>query len=95
MTKADLVSLLFERVGLPKAEAHSIVELVLNNIKDSLLAGEVVKISGFGTFQVRKKSARIGRNPRTKQEVEITPRKVVTFKASEQLKDMVEKTIAP
>lgn len=94
MTKADLVNLLFERTGLPKAEAHSIVELVLDLIKDSLLAGETVKISGFGTFQVRKKSARMGRNPRTKQEVEITPRRVVTFKASEQLKDLIEKPIS-
>jgi integration host factor subunit alpha len=96
MTKADLVNLLFERVGLPKAEAHAIIELVLDNIKESLLQGEIVKVSGFGTFQVRKKGSRVGRNPRTLQEVEITPRRVVTFKASEQLKGYVEKgTINP
>ncbi len=96
MTKADLVNLLFERVGLPKAEAHAIIELVLDNIKESLLQGEVVKISGFGTFQVRKKGSRVGRNPKTKQEVEISPRKVVTFKASDQLKGYVERdTLTP
>ncbi|MBI5212153.1 MAG: integration host factor subunit alpha [Nitrospirae bacterium] len=92
MTKADIVNLVFERVGLPKNEAQDIVEKVFDTIKQTLIAGESIKISGFGTFNVRKKSARVGRNPKTKEEVEITPRRVVTFKASDQLKEVIENT---
>jgi integration host factor subunit alpha len=91
MTKAEIVNSLFEKVGLPKNEAAGILETVFETIKETLIAGESIKISGFGTFNVRKKGSRVGRNPKTKQEVEITPRRVVTFKASEQLKDVVEK----
>ncbi|HCZ11172.1 MAG TPA: integration host factor subunit alpha [Nitrospiraceae bacterium] len=91
MTKADIVNLVFERVGLPKNEAQDIVENVFDTIKQTLIAGESIKISGFGTFNVRKKGARVGRNPKTKEEVEITPRRVVTFKASDQLKELIEK----
>lgn len=91
MTKADIVSILIERIGLQKAEAQMVVEMLIENIKDALLSGETVKISGFGTFIVRKKGSRIGRNPKTKQEVTITPRRVITFRASEQLKDVIEK----
>lgn len=91
MTKAEIVNSLFEKVGLPKNEAAEILETVFETIKETLIAGESIKISGFGTFNVRKKGSRVGRNPKTKQEVEITPRRVVTFKASEQLKDVVEK----
>jgi len=91
MTKADIVNLLFEKVGLPKGETQEIVEVIFDSLKSTLAAGESVKISGFGTFNVRRKNARIGRNPKTKEEVEITPRKVVTFKASDQLKSAIEK----
>lgn len=91
MTKADIVNFVFERVGLPKNEAQEMVEVVFDTIKQTLVAGESIKISGFGTFNVRKKNARIGRNPKTKEEVEITPRRVVTFKASDQLKELIEK----
>jgi integration host factor subunit alpha len=91
MTKADVVNLVFEKVGLPRNEAHEIVEVVIDTIKQTLIAGESVKISGFGTFNVRKKGARVGRNPKTKKEVEITPRRVVIFKASDQLKGHIEK----
>lgn len=90
MTKIDIVNLIFEKVGLPKNDAQDIVETLFDTMKEALIAGESVKISGFGTFNVRKKNARIGRNPKTKVEVEITPRRVVTFRASEQLKEMVE-----
>lgn len=90
MTKIDIVNLIFEKVGLPKNEAQQIVDVLFETLKETLIAGESIKISGFGTFNVRKKNARIGRNPKTKVEVEITPRRVVTFKASEQLKEMVE-----
>jgi integration host factor subunit alpha len=91
MTKADIVNLVFEKVGLPKNEAQEMVETVFDTIKQTLIAGESIKISGFGTFNVRKKNSRIGRNPKTKQEVEITPRRVVTFKASDQIKELIEK----
>ena len=91
MTKADIVNVLFEKVGLPKNETQEIVEVIFDTLKQTLIAGESVKVSGFGTFTVRKKSARVGRNPKTKEEVEITPRKVVTFKSSDQLKEAVEK----
>ncbi|MDI6728090.1 MAG: integration host factor subunit alpha [Thermodesulfovibrionales bacterium] len=91
MTKADIVNLVFEKVGLPKNEAQEMVETVFDTIKQTLIAGESIKISGFGTFNVRKKNSRIGRNPKTKEEVEITPRRVVTFKASDQLKELIEK----
>ncbi|NOY64878.1 MAG: integration host factor subunit alpha [Nitrospirae bacterium] len=82
MTRADLAQEIFERVGLPKKEAHEIIELILKTIIDTLSEGESVKISGFGTFTVRKKTPRIGRNPRTGQEIEITARRVVTFRPS-------------
>ncbi|MCX8027138.1 MAG: integration host factor subunit alpha [Thermodesulfovibrionales bacterium] len=91
MTKADIVAILIERIGLQKAEAQTVVEMLIENVKEALLSGETVKISGFGTFTVRKKGSRIGRNPKTKQEVTITPRRVITFRASEQLKDLIEK----
>jgi len=91
MTKADIVNYVFEKVGLPRSEAQNIVEVIFDSIKQTLIAGESIKISGFGTFNVRKKNARIGRNPKTKEEVEIRPRKVVTFKSSDQLKEAVEK----
>lgn len=91
MTKADIVNLVFEKVGLPKNEAQEMVETVFDTIKQTLIAGESIKISGFGTFNVRKKNSRIGRNPKTKEEVEITPRRVVTFKVSDQIKELIEK----
>ncbi|MBA4348893.1 MAG: integration host factor subunit alpha [Thermodesulfovibrio sp.] len=91
MTKADIVNNVFEKVGLPKNETQDIVEAVFDTIKQTLAVGESIKVSGFGTFNVRKKSARIGRNPKTKQEVEITPRRVITFKTSDYLKELIEK----
>ena len=66
------------------------VELLIDILKEHLAEGETVKIAGFGTFTVRKKGERIGRNPRTREEVLIAPRKVVTFKASKQFKAVVE-----
>ncbi|NLI31112.1 MAG: integration host factor subunit alpha [Nitrospiraceae bacterium] len=95
MTKADIVNLVFEKVGLPKNDCQDIVEAVFDTIKHTLIAGESIKVSGFGTFNVRKKGSRIGRNPKTKQEVEITPRRVVTFKASDHLKAAVETVKQP
>lgn len=92
MTKADLVEIIFEKVGLSKKEAQDIVEIIFDTIKQSFVEGESVKIPGFGTFNVRKKAARRGRNPQTGDELTISPRRVLTFKASNQLKDEIEKS---
>lgn len=91
MTKADIVSEVYEKVGLSKKEATDIVETVLDTIKDTLKAGETVKIAGFGNFVIREKGSRKGRNPKTGENIEITPRKVVTFKPSMIFKDFVDK----
>lgn len=90
MTKAEIVNTLFEKIGLPKKEAQDVIELILNTMKGTFVEGESIKVSGFGTFNVRKKSSRKGRNPKTGTEIEITPRKVVTFRPSNQLKDVIE-----
>lgn len=92
MTKADIVNLVFEKVGLPKNEVQIIVEKFFDTAKEALISGSSLKIPNFGTFLVRKKRARIGRNPRTKVEVEITPRRVVVFRASEKLKSALKST---
>jgi integration host factor subunit alpha len=92
MTKADIVSEVYEKVGLSKKEATDIVETVLDTIKDTLKSGETVKIAGFGNFVIRDKGSRKGRNPKTGENIEITPRKVVTFKPSMIFKDFVDKT---
>lgn len=91
MTKADLVEIIFEKVGLSKKEAHDIIEIIFDTIKHAFVEGESVKVPGFGTFIVRKKSSRRGRNPQTGEELIITSRRVLTFKASNQLKGAIEK----
>jgi integration host factor subunit alpha len=91
MTKADLADRLYEKVGLPKKEATAMVETLFESMKNILAEGESLKITGFGTFLVRKKSARKGRNPKTGEELEIEQRRVVTFKPSLQFKALVEK----
>ena len=91
MTKADLADRLYEKVGLPKKEATSIVETLFNSMKNILSEGESIKITGFGTFLVRKKGERRGRNPKTGSELQIEQRIVATFKPSLQFKSLVEK----
>lgn len=91
MTKADLADKIYEEVGLSKKEATGIVELLFDSMKNILSEGEFIKITGFGTFLVRKKSARRGRNPKTGSELQIEQRKVVTFKPSLQFKSLIEK----
>jgi len=91
MTRADLARVIFEKVGLPKKEAQDIIEIIIDTIKDTLAEGESVKITGFGTFNVRKKTPRRGRNPQTGEDMEITARKVISFKTSNILKEAVEK----
>ncbi len=91
MTKVDLVDAIFEKVGLSKKEAQDIIEIIFDTMKQTFQEGESVKISGFGTFNVRKKMSRRGRNPKTGEDIEITPRRVVTFRVSNQLKEEIEK----
>ena len=91
MTKADLVERIFEKIGLSKKEALEIIEILFDTMKQTFVEGESMKISGFGTFNVRQKMARRGRNPKTGDDLEISPRKVITFKASNQLKFGIEK----
>lgn len=90
MTKADMAELLFERIGLSKREAKDIVEAFFGLVTKSLVRGEEVKLSGFGNYQVRDKSPRPGRNPRTGEDVPIKARRVVTFHASNKLKSSVQ-----
>jgi integration host factor subunit alpha len=90
LTKAELADLLFERVGLNKREAKDMVETFFEEIRDALQRGDMVKLSGFGNFQVRDKPQRPGRNPKTGEEIPIAARRVVTFHASQKLKSMVE-----
>ena len=82
MTKADLVDKVYMNVGLSKRDCADIVELALEIMKEALERGETVKISGFGKFVVRQKRVRRGRNPQTGGDIEITPRRVLTFKPS-------------
>ena len=90
LTKAELAEMLFERVGLNKREAKDIVDTFFEEIRDALTRGEMVKLSGFGNFQVRDKPARPGRNPKTGEVIPIAARRVVTFHASQKLKGAVE-----
>ena len=89
VTKADLADTLFNELGLNKREAKEFVELFFEKIREALEAGESVKLSGFGNFGVREKNSRPGRNPKTGEEIPISARRVVTFKASQKLKDRV------
>ena len=92
MTKAEIVETIYERVGFSKKESADLVETVFAIIKDTLSAGEKVKISGFGNFVVRHKNARKGRNPQTGQEILLEARKVLTFKPSLVLKNVLNET---
>jgi integration host factor subunit alpha len=92
LTKAELAELLFDRVGLNKREAKDIVDTFFEEIRDSLVRGVEVKLSGFGNFQVRDKPPRPGRNPKTGEIIPIAARRVVTFHASQKLKGIVERT---
>jgi integration host factor subunit alpha len=90
LTKADLADMLFEQVGLNKREAKDMVEAFFEEVRSALEVGDSVKLSGFGNFELRQKSERPGRNPKTGEEIPITARRVVTFHASQKLKSRVE-----
>lgn len=89
LTRMDLSEAVFREVGLSRNESAQLVERVLEHMSDALVSGEQVKISSFGTFSVREKSARVGRNPKTGEEVPINPRRVLTFRPSHLMKDRV------
>ena len=91
LTKAELAEMLFERVGLNKREAKDMVERFFEEVRMALEAGESVKLSGFGNFQLRDKPQRPGRNPKTGEEIPISARRVVTFHASQKLKALIER----
>ena len=89
LTRMDLSEAVYNSVGLSRNESAQLVESVLKHMSDALVSGETVKISSFGTFSVRAKSARMGRNPKTGDEVPIHPRRVLTFRPSHLMKDRV------
>lgn len=89
LTRMDLAEAVFREVGLSRQESAAIVESVLQHISDALVRGEQVKISSFGTFSIRDKTERVGRNPKTGEEVPITPRRVLSFRPSQLMKDRV------
>lgn len=89
LTRADLAEALVRKVGLPRNESQDLVELVLAEISSSLARGDAVKLSSFGSFGIRQKGQRIGRNPKTGKEVPITPRRVLVFRASNIMKDRI------
>src|SRR4051794_14637664 len=95
MTKADIIESVYTHVKLTKKESAEIVELVLETLKDTLERGEKVKISGFGNFHVREKKSRVGRNPQTGQEIEISARRVLTFRPSQVLKSALNTPPGP
>jgi len=89
VTRVELYDAVDRKVGLSRSESSGLVELVLGEISDSVAKGETVKLSSFGTFTVRQKGERIGRNPKTGAEVPISPRRVVVFKASAIMKQQI------
>ena len=90
LTRMDLSEAVFREVGLSRNDSADLVESVLGHMADALVAGEQVKISSFGTFSTRDKNARVGRNPKTGEEVPIAPRRVLTFRPSHLMKDRVD-----
>jgi integration host factor subunit alpha len=89
LTRADLSEALHHQVGLSRADSSKLVEQILDSMCEALARGENVKISGFGTFVLRDKGERVGRNPKTGVEVPIAPRRVLTFRASQMMRDRI------
>ncbi|MCC5959803.1 integration host factor subunit alpha [Roseinatronobacter sp. S2] len=89
LTRMDLTEAVFREVGLSRNESSALVDSVLQHISDALVDGQQVKISSFGTFSLRDKNARLGRNPKTGEEVPISPRRVLTFRPSHIMKERV------
>lgn len=94
VTRADLSEAVYQEVGLSRNESADLVESVLNEISEALIRGEMVKLSSFGSFAVRQKGQRIGRNPKTGEEVPILPRRVLVFRASHVLKNRINDSLS-
>ena len=94
LTRADLSEAVYREVGLSRNESAALVESILRHVSDALVEGQTVKISSFGAFAVRDKGARIGRNPKTGEEVPIEPRRVLVFRPSHILKDRMNEGLA-
>lgn len=94
LTRADLAEAVVQRVGLPRNESADLVELVLKEISLSLERGDSVKLSSFGSFGIREKAQRMGRNPKTGEEVPITPRRVLVFRASNIMKERINSALS-
>jgi integration host factor subunit alpha len=90
LTRADLAETLNRQIGLSRADSAAMIESILEHMTAALIDGENVKISGFGTFVLRDKGERVGRNPKTGIEVPITPRRVLTFRASQGMRERVK-----
>lgn len=95
VTRADLAEALYREIGLSRTESAQLVESVIDHIIDALLRGETVKLAGFGTFSLRDKKERIGRNPKTGKAVPISPRRVLTFKPSQVMRERVNSALSP
>ena len=95
ITRAELSEAVYQRIGLSRTDSSELVELVLREISNTLAAGETVKLSSFGSFLVRDKGARVGRNPKTGIEVPIEPRRVLSFKPSNILKQRINAAPTP
>jgi integration host factor subunit alpha len=89
LTRAELSDAIHNGIGLSRAECYELVDCILENVSAALVKGESVKISSFGTFEVRRKSGRVGRNPKTGIEVPIEPRNVLTFRPSQKMRDRI------
>jgi len=94
MTKADIVEKVYDKIGFSKKEASELVEMVFGQLKGVLCNGDKVKISGFGNFVVREKKSRVGRNPQTGDQITISARRVLTFRPSQVLKNILNDQLA-
>ncbi len=95
VTRADLAEAVYREIGLSRSESSDLVESVIGHVSSALLRGENVKLAGFGTFLLRDKRERIGRNPKTGVEVPITSRRVLVFKPSQVLRERVDSSLSP
>lgn len=94
LTRADLADAIHRDIGVSRQESAQLVEAVLDMISDTLVKGETVKLSSFGSFQLRDKNGRVGRNPKTGEEVPIDPRRVLVFKPSQVLKERIDNSLS-
>ncbi len=95
VTRADLAEALYLEIGLSRTDSSQLVESLIDHVSNALEKGEHVKLAGFGTFSLRDKKERIGRNPKTLEEVKITKRRVLVFKPSQVLRERVDSSLSP